>query len=152
MCCESGNQIGNADQTPVYFDMPVAHTISDNGTKEVKVCSAGYEKQCATVMLCCTADGHKLPPYVIFKRKTLPAKEAFPRNVIVRANENGWMTSAMAEEWVKLVWRWRPGALLCKNSLLVLDSYRGHLTDSVKAALAEANTDLAAIPGGLMGQ
>uniref|UniRef100_A0A224YXZ2 Pogo ele1 orf1-h 1e-40-j 4 n=1 Tax=Rhipicephalus zambeziensis TaxID=60191 RepID=A0A224YXZ2_9ACAR len=145
-------QIGNADQTPVYFDMPVAYTVSEKGAKEVKVRSAGYEKQRATVMLCCTADGHKLPPYIVFKRKTLPAKEAFPRKVIVRANENGWMTSAMVEEWLNVVWRRRPGALLCKHSLLVLDSYRGHLTDSVKAALAEMNTDLAVIPGGMTGQ
>ncbi|KAH7982388.1 hypothetical protein HPB52_004302 [Rhipicephalus sanguineus] len=40
------------------------------------------------------------------------------------------MTSAMVEEWLNIVWRRRPGALLCKYSLLVLDSYRGHLTDS----------------------
>lgn len=70
-------QIGNADQTAVYFDMPVAYTVNEKSAKEVKVRSAGYEKQRATVMLCCTADGHKLPPYIIFKRKTLPARETF---------------------------------------------------------------------------
>ncbi|KAL1427019.1 hypothetical protein MTO96_017767 [Rhipicephalus appendiculatus] len=78
--------------------MPAAYTVSEKGAKEVKVRSAGYEKQRATVMLCCTADEHKLPPYIVFKTKTLPAKEAFARNITVRANENGWMTSAMVEE------------------------------------------------------
>lgn len=90
-------QISNTNQTPVYFDMPVAYTVNEKGTKEVKMRSAGYEKQRATVMLCCTADGHKLPPYIVFKRKTLPAKEAFPENFIVRANENRWMMATMVE-------------------------------------------------------
>lgn len=145
-------QIGNADQTPVYFDMPVAYTVNEKGAKEVKVRSAGYEKQRTTVMLCCTADGRKLPAYVVFKRKTLPAQEVFPKNIIVRVNEKGWMNSAMVEEWVKLVWQRRPGALLCRDSLLVLDSYRGHLTDSVKTVLSRGGTDLAVIPGGMTSQ
>lgn len=145
-------QMGNADQTPVWFDMPVACTVNEKGAKEVKVRSAGYEKQRMTVMLACTADGHKLPAYIIFKRKTLPAREVFPRNVIVRANENGWMASDMVEQWIRMVWQRRPGALLAKRSLLVLDSYRGHLTDGVKAALSEAGTDVAIIPGGMTGQ
>ncbi|KAM7298529.1 pogo transposable element with KRAB domain [Ixodes scapularis] len=107
-------QIGNADQTPVYFDMPVAYTVNEKGAKEVK--------------------------------------EVFPKNIIVRVNEKGWMNSAMVEEWVKLVWQRRPGALLCRDSLLVLDSYRGHLTDSVKTVLSRGGTDLAVIPGGMTSQ
>ena len=34
--------------------------------------TTGAEKQRCTVMLAVTVDGGKLPPYVIFKRKTLP--------------------------------------------------------------------------------
>lgn len=81
----------------------------------------------------------------------MPAKEAFPKNVIVRANENRWTTGAMVEEWVKIVWQRHLGALFCKNALVV-DSYPGHLTDGVTATLAEAKTDLAVIPGGMTGQ
>lgn len=145
-------QIGNADQTPVYFDMPMAYTVAEKGSKEVRLRTAGYEKARSTVMLCCTADGRKMPPYIVFKRKTLPAKEEFPKTVIVRAHENGWMTAAMVEEWIRLVWQRRPGALLCRDSLLVLDSYSGHLTDGVKAALSRGGTDLAIIPGGMTSQ
>ncbi|KAJ8285593.1 hypothetical protein GJAV_G00028610 [Gymnothorax javanicus] len=35
-------------------------------------------------MLSCTADRGKLPPYIVFKKKTLP-KEKFPAGIIVRA-------------------------------------------------------------------
>lgn len=82
--------------------MPVAYIVNEKGANEVRVRMAGYAKQRTTVTLCCTADGRKLPMYIIFKRKALPAREVVPKKVIVRAHKNGWMTSTMLEEWVRL--------------------------------------------------
>lgn len=36
-----------------------------------------------------------------------------------------------------------------KQSMLVLDSYRGHVTENIKAALEKSRTDLVIIPAGL---
>ncbi|KAM7298523.1 Pogo transposable element with KRAB domain [Ixodes scapularis] len=83
-------QIGNADQTPVWFDMPSRTTVTGKGERQVPVLTTGNEHNRFTVMLCCTADGHKLPPFIVFKRKTLPTKEVFPPKVIVRVNEKGF--------------------------------------------------------------
>jgi hypothetical protein len=44
----------------------------------------------------------------------------------------------------------RPGALLPRPSLLVWDSFRGHLGDDTKRILTEMKTDMTVIPGGLM--
>lgn len=140
--------IGNADQTPVYLDMPVSRTVNSVGAPEVRIRTTGNEKNRITVMLACLADGHKLPPYIIFRRKTVP-KETFPRNVIVRSQEKGWMESSLVLDWIKTVWCRRPGALLHPSSILVLDSFRGHLTSEVKKKLAETETHLAVIPGGM---
>ena len=74
--------MGNADEIPVYFDMTRQTTIDVKGAKEVKISSTGYKKLHITVMLSITADGHKLPPFLILKRKTIP-KEKFPTDVIV---------------------------------------------------------------------
>lgn len=77
---EKGYQVGQiADQVTVFFGMPMAWTVNKKGTKEVKLRTVGYEKQRMTVMLCCTADGGKLPPYLIVKHKTLPAGEKCPK-------------------------------------------------------------------------
>lgn len=57
------SQIGNADQTPVWFCMPQSTAVEHAGERSVQV----RMKQCCTVMLAITADGHKLPPFVIFK-------------------------------------------------------------------------------------
>lgn len=54
-------QIANANQTPVFFDMPTAYTVNKMGAKEVILKIAGYAKQRTTV-ICCTADAWKLPP------------------------------------------------------------------------------------------
>lgn len=117
-------QMGNADETLVWIDMP------------------------GTVMLACTADGRKLPPFVNFKWKTMP-KEAFPAGVIVRINEKGYMDEALMLEWIRVVWNRWPGALLHYQSMLILDAFRGHLTEAVKRALSESKTDLVVIPGGM---
>lgn len=105
-----------------------------------------------TVMLSCTADGRKLPPYVVFKRKTLPKGEKFPKNVVIRCQDKGWMDESLVLDWIKSVWCRRPGALLGFPSMLVLDAFRCHLADSVKRLLRDSRTELVVIPGGMTSQ
>lgn len=144
-------QIGNADETPVYFDMPSASTIAEKGSKTVQIRSCGHEKSRVTVMLAITADGRKLPPYVILKRKTVP-KEDFPKSVIVRAQEKGWMTEELTMDWLKTVWMRRPGALFGQPSMLVLDAFKGHTTEKVKQLIKECGSDFVCVPGGMTSQ
>lgn len=112
-------QIANADQTFVYCDMPIWYTVNEKGDKKVNVRTAGYEKQRAIALPCCSADGYQLLPYILLNRKPLRLCESFPPNIIVRANKKGWMTSDMVVEWTKLVWLRLSGALLGLESLLV---------------------------------
>nr|XP_054928945.1 uncharacterized protein LOC129385819 [Dermacentor andersoni] len=141
------SQIGNADQTPINFDMPRNSTVDMKGAKSVQVKTTGAEKQRCTVMLAVTADGRKLPPFVVFKRKTLP-KGTLPAGIHIRAQEKGWMSAELVSDWLKTVWGRRPGALLLP-SLLVMDSFGGHLEKNVRCRMSELRTDLAIIPGGL---
>jgi hypothetical protein len=75
-------------------------------------------------MLAPTADGRILPPLLILKRKTLPKPRSFPKDIIVRAQEKGWMMELMLE-WLKIVWSRRPGAFLKQPSMLVLHAFKG---------------------------
>ena len=45
------------DETPLYFDMPVSHTIRKKGERQIRVKSTGAEKRRFTVVLSCTASG-----------------------------------------------------------------------------------------------
>jgi hypothetical protein len=115
------SQIGNADQTPLTFDLP-----SDTTT----IKTTGNEKNRFTVMLACTADGGKLPPYVVFKRKTMP-KLPFLKGIIVQVHEKGWFDDRITKDWLQRVWQRRPGAGLIR-SILVLDAFRCYRSDNVK--------------------
>ena len=79
-------QMANADETAIYLDMLPNYT-EKKGMKEVLLKTTGCEKLHLTVMLAATADGRKLPPLLILKRKALPKSEAFPKDVIERAQE-----------------------------------------------------------------
>ena len=105
--------------------------------KEVLLKTTGCEKLHLTVMLAATADERKLPPLLILERKTLPKSEAFPKDVIVRAQKKGWMMKKLMLEWLKIVWGCRPRAFLNQPSMLVLDAFKGHLTDSMKNQLCK---------------
>ena len=61
--------IGNADQTPLTFDIVTNSTVSEKGVKSVPILSTGHDKDRFTVMLACLGDGTKLSPYVVFKQK-----------------------------------------------------------------------------------
>ena len=95
---------GNMDETPVWFDMPSARTVNAKGEKTVLVNTTGHEKSRFTVVLACLADGTKLKPMVIFKRKTLP-KVNFPPGVLIHCHPKGWMDEAGMKLWVEKVWR-----------------------------------------------
>ena len=141
--------IGNMDETPVWFDMPAPRTIDGKGKKTVMIKTSGHGKSRFTVVLTCMADGTRLKPMIIFKRKTMP-KEKFPPDVVIHVHPKGWMNTEGIRLWIDKVWARRPGGLHKKRSMLVWDAFRAHLDDNVKAYLRnEHATDLSVIPGGL---
>lgn len=137
------------DEVPLTFDIPVNRTVEKTGTRTVSIRTTGNEKSSFTVVLGCQANGQKLLPMVIFKRKTLP-KEKFPAGVIIKANPKGWMDEEKMSEWLREIYVKRPDGFFHKSpSLLICDSMRAHLTDAVKNKVKQTNSELAIIPGGL---
>ena len=78
----------NMNETPMYFDMPGNTTVDKVGSKTVSVKTTGHERQHFTVVLACQANGKKIRPLVIFKRKNIP-KETFPPGVVVKVHPKG---------------------------------------------------------------
>lgn len=141
--------IVNMDEVPLTFDIPVNRTVDKTGARTVNVRTTGNEKASFTVVLACQANGQKLPPMVIFKRKTVP-KENFPAGVAIKANSKGWMNEEKMSEWLREIYIKRPGGFLHAGpSLLICDSLRSHITDGVKKQVKHTNSVLAVIPGGL---
>ena len=91
------------------------------------------------------ADGTKLPAVCIFKLKNI-LKENFPRGIYIRVNEKGWVNEQEMLWWIENVWTSR-NRFGNPCSMLVYDSFRGYLVNSVKNRLIKKNTNIAVIPG-----
>jgi len=89
LCFEIG-QLGNVDEVPLTFDVPSNKTVDEKGVKTIMIKTSGNEKTRYTVVLACCADGTKLPPLSIFKRKTLP-KDVIPHKIYVHVHFKRWM-------------------------------------------------------------
>ncbi|GBC16278.1 pogo transposable element with KRAB domain [Rhizophagus irregularis DAOM 181602=DAOM 197198] len=144
------NSIYNMDETPVWFNMAGNMTINNKGDKTVHIRTTGNDKNRFTVVLTCSADGSKYPPICIFKGKQLPRGEIIPKGVICWFQENGWMTSDLMKNYVEFLFRFRMTENLSKEpAMMVYDSFRGHLEESVKTKFKQHNFHLAVIPAGL---
>jgi hypothetical protein len=85
----------------------------------------GYEKMHVPVMLVVLADGSKLPSYMILNCKTMP-REQLPRRFNVRCHPKGWMANEPVKDCLAVVCNRRPGVLLRKWGMLLLDAFKEH--------------------------
>ena len=70
----------------------------------------------------------------------------------MHVHDKRWMDENGMTLWIDKVWSKRPGGLLKKSSLLVLDQFRAHITETTKKNFKEVKTQIAVIPGGLTSQ
>ena len=138
--------IANMDETPVTFDLSSNITIDETGARSISIRTTGYEKTNFTVVLSCMADGTKLPPLIIFKLKKIP-RGNFPPEVVIHANQTGWMNEQEMMYWIEKIWTKRAPRFSNPRSLLVLDSFSAHIMDSVKRRLLKKALTLQLFPG-----
>ena len=106
-------------------------------------------KTCVTVMLAVLADHSKLPPYVILNYNIVP-KEQLPRGIIFRCQPECCMMNLrrIGCQWCGMN---KPGVLIRKWEMLIMDEFKGYLTPEMKATIttgSSMNTDVVVIPGG----
>lgn len=75
---------------PLTSDIPVNHNVKKTGTSMMSTYTTRKEKSSFVAVLGCQANGQKLPPIVVFRRKTLP-KEKFAAEIIIKVIPKGWM-------------------------------------------------------------
>ncbi|CAI7784497.1 unnamed protein product, partial [Closterium sp. NIES-53] len=144
----------NADQTPFFVEMPAERTIEHHGACSVPIRTAGYEKTRLTVMLACTASGEKLRPWVWFKLKNMPNYE-ITEGIVCQAQDNGWMDERAVQTWLTMEVLPHPNLKRGQNArraMLVLDSYRGHITQTMLQAYRTHSITLAVILVGCTSQ
>ncbi|XP_027891620.1 uncharacterized protein LOC114155757 isoform X2 [Xiphophorus couchianus] len=140
------DNIINMGEVPLTFDMSLTKTVNKTGASSILEKTNGHDKIHFTCVLGCTASGKKLPPMVIFKRKTMP-KDQLPKDIVVKVNQKGRMTENLMKDWLMECYGKRPGGLFHRQkALLVLDSMRAYITDSVKEVIKRTSSIPAVIP------
>ena len=146
----------NTDETPVFFDAPFYSTIDQKGKKDIKIQTAGYEKERISVILACNAIGEKLPPLVIFKG--VPGKRIekdLSKNALVKNKKlyalcqpNSWCTSDIFKFWLKEIYI-KYQLSTKKKCLLIYDQAPSHKNDEIIAYMNNNNLNYLFIPAGL---
>jgi hypothetical protein len=160
--------VANFDETPVYFSPVCAFTLNRRGERTISARKSDTSQRC-TAMIGVSRDGHKFPPFLIFKgstgrsgrialelRRVATEQETsttgecggFPLSNFYAVQANAWMDTPTMLEWVAKVWK--PWTLSKHGAptMLILDEMSAHMTTDVRNAIAECNTHLGLIPGG----
>ena len=153
--------IANMDETPLSFNMIPTKTIAKKGTKSIIIKTLEQEKLRVSVLLTITADGGRLPPYIIFKAKRHGKiekelqKDIYVKNkkCVIACNDNAWATEDIIIDWVNKIWN----PYLIKDNIcneenmgyLIIDQATSHITSNVLNFLKGPNRDITYIPGGL---
>ncbi|XP_072279403.1 uncharacterized protein [Pyxicephalus adspersus] len=142
--------IGNMDETTMTFDILSNRNVTSLGTKLDSQGATEDDKQHFTVVLSCLANGTKLRPILIFKRKTLPKKIKFPPRITVLSHAEGCIDEQGTKKWLEEIWNKRPRAAVKKKpSMLILDMVGAHISEDIREAAESSQTTLAYIPDGL---
>lgn len=158
------NEVWNADETAVFFELIPRRTVDTTGTKTVWVRCAGADKRRVSVLLLGSSAGRKKPPFIVFKeppskvpwrqRENESLRHGFGSRVwsVTRraclsdttfANRAGWLTGSLIVQWLDKMFRDEPGP-----KLLLLDEFSGHWTNEVLTKCEELQITLLKIPAG----
>ena len=139
-----GVELINMDETAVYLDMPYKYSVSQKGAKHVKIQTYGRERKGVTVVLACSSTGDKLPPMVLTDRKTLRSITV-PVGLIVECGvKSAFMNQGVMVKWLRL----HSARLQGTGRMLLLDSFSGHKTQSVREQARECDISIDYIPPG----
>lgn len=136
------DHIRNVEEVSLMFDILSSISMIVKESKTIAIKTTDYGDHYIVVLSCCT-DGTKLPPFLIFNRKTI-LEENILKDAHIHVYLKGWMDEAGMHLWLC------PGGLLCKPTLLVWGQFRVHKTETIIKNMIQLKTEIVVIPGGLM--
>lgn len=138
--------IFNLDETSFCIDPSKTKVVGLKGAKSTRIISsAGREN--TSVLICCSADGRKLPPLVIFKGKNVIESWINENNhdeTTYAASKKGWMDSQIFYNWFKKVFlQYVPEGL---PALLIFDGHASHVTYDLAVLASDHNVTILKLP------
>ena len=118
-------RIYNMDETGVPLDPRPPKVVAPKGQKKVRYRCSGQKSQ-ITVVACCNATGHAIPPFIIFAAKQLNAlwmRDEVPGSRYA-VSDNGWIDQDLFHFW--LTEHFLQHAVSNGPTLLLLDGHSSH--------------------------
>jgi hypothetical protein len=144
----------NMDQTAVYFDPSSNKSIAPKGSKDVSVRQNQGASSRVTVCLTVFGDGTKLPPFIIFKGIPGKSVEKSLKSIndtgeaFCVCQANAWSDSDNLAIFIQQILKPAFDKMDIKPILLV-DSFKAHLTGEFVRNVAALGGEVEHIPGGM---
>jgi hypothetical protein len=146
----------NVDQTPVWWNALLANTktLDHRGRKQITTTMSqpGNPREKISVILACSRSGQKLPPAIVVQshRQFKQARIQLIHGVLVFWNPGTSMCNGdIMRRWIAIMMGQRVPKNDEHRNILIMDSFRGHLTQDVRDACQQSRAIPAIIPGGL---
>ena len=133
-------------------------TYDFKGSRTIRAKSrkSGWSNRQATIQLTIFANGiARVKPLLIFRgasesKSTARRQEVrrYDPRVVVQFNKKGYANTDIIQFWLQELLL---PALAARPTLLVMDLFRSHRTDSVRVCLKENDIYLSSVPGGCTG-
>ena len=138
-------QIFNCDESGFPLDPTAPIVVVARGQKHPYSISSGDKTQ-ITVLVCCSAGGYVIPPFIIYDRKNLKPEmtEGEVPGSKYGLSSSGWMDGELFDLWFRHHFlAYAPPA---RPLLLLLDGHSSHYTPSVIDKAAEEGVILFCLP------
>ena len=138
-------QIFNCDETGMPLSPTPTEVVTTKGDKHPYSINAGDKTQ-MTVLMCCSAGGYPIPPYVIFDRKFIKPElaEGEVAGTAYGTSSNGWMNSELFDLWFR--YHFLLYAPPARPLLLLLDGHSSHYQPSFVQKAAEEEVIVFCLP------
>ena len=144
--------IGNMDETPIYFNQTGEKTINRIGNKIINNNTFGQEKLTITCILKILLNGNKLPPLLILKEKKKRLQKKLnklpliiQKKIFITCQINVWSTINVMKYWIKTIWKSYAMKTKCAK-LLIPDKTTWHIHVDIIRLLENYNTRIIFIP------
>ncbi|KAK7092313.1 hypothetical protein V1264_008076 [Littorina saxatilis] len=125
------SRIFNMDETGIStVQKKCQKVLAQKGKHQIGSMSSGERGVNTTIVVCASAAGNYVPPFVIFKRKRMPPSlaEGSPVGSVVTCNDSGWMDGNMFYTWLQhFIKHVKPNVE--EKVLIVLDGHKSHTSN-----------------------
>ena len=146
---EVASRLWNADETGLCLDATSTRVLARRGAKSVYEIGGGSGREYITVLGCGSADGIKLPPFVLYKAKNL--WERWTRGGLAAArysvSDSGWMEADNFHDWFKCLFVPSVSHLLASGPvILFVDGHGSHISHSLVTTARKEGVIIMCLP------